>query len=209
MSFLVTPEGLWNFLEQNLSSLKGGSLLLVAEKKEYGVKILATANIDGVPKLIVEEDDEEIYSEELMGECDAKNTLERIYDQYMSSQAILNAIEKENDYDGSWTVDDEEPDDLSPEELEDMDIEAREEELDDAVACFLETVTGYPAPYFSAEETEDIKNHFLEYLARKWEHRDIYRPMRLVDCETGNLYFAENPYEEIIYEDDGNPIYKK
>mgnify|MGYP000833253049 CR=1 FL=1 len=36
----------------------------------------------------------------------------------------------------------------------------------------------------------------------------IYRPMYLEDADTGEDYFTEYPYDDMVFEDD-NPIYKQ
>ena len=55
-----------------------------------------------------------------------------------------------------------------------------------------------------ATAADDIKEHVLEYIARK--HRlPIYRPMYL-EGEDGKDFYSEYPYEEMIF--DYNPIYE-
>ena len=61
MSMLVEPDGIWQFFEENLEALQSGAKLTVAERMEYGIQILA--GFDDYPKLIVEQDEEEVYEE--------------------------------------------------------------------------------------------------------------------------------------------------
>ncbi len=88
-------------------------------------------------------------------------------------------------------------------------IHDREEELDQAVMDFLYVAVNdfydFDADLIG-EVVSDVKEHFLEYLSRK-HNLNIYRPMFLEDIETGEEYYTETPYEDMVFED--NPIYKK
>lgn len=95
------------------------------------------------------------------------------------------------------------------EAIEDAIIE-REDELDQAIMDFLATVLGegfYDLDGDSSGEIiEDCKEHFLEYIARKFSI-SIYRPMYLED-EDGTDFYTDTPYEEMVFDDEDNPIYK-
>ena len=95
------------------------------------------------------------------------------------------------------------------EEIEDA-ITEREDELDQAVMDFLATVLGegfYDLDSDSnGEIVEDCKEHFLEYIARKFSI-SIYRPMYLED-EDGTDFYTDTPYENMVFDDEDNPIYK-
>ena len=57
-----------------------------------------------------------------------------------------------------------------------------------------------------SEVYDDLKEHFLEYMARKWG-LVIHRPMFLED-ENGEEFYEDYPYDCIEFEDEDNPIYK-
>lgn len=79
------------------------------------------------------------------------------------------------------------------------EISDREEELDNAVIDFFDTVFGNNNDMTYTEDIiNDCKNHFLEYIYQNYEC-EIYRPMYLSngdDAET--LTFYEYPYGYIF-----------
>lgn len=99
--------------------------------------------------------------------------------------------------------------DDSEEEYDDeqMLIDEREEEIDSAVREFVNIVSDTGCYNLTDEAMDDLKEHFLEYMYRKWGI-GIYRPMYLEDADTGEDYFTEYPYDDMVFEDD-NPIYKQ
>lgn len=196
MSMLVEPDGIWQFFEENLEALQNGARLTVAERMEYGIQILA--GFDDYPKLIVEQDEEEVYEECCFNAKDASDTLRRMSDDYLTSKAILDAMDEEE----ADSVDDEDYAD------NDLEIEVTEDNIRETTRDFISYVTGLSAMMISDKELEDCTNHFLEYLARKWEHTDIVRPMKLKDADTGESYFTRHPYEDIVWSDPDNPLYK-
>lgn len=196
MSMLVEPDGIWQFFEENLEALQSGARLTVAERMEYGIQILA--GFDDYPKLIVEQDEEEVYEECCFNAKDASDTLRRMSDDYLTSKAILDAMDEEE----ADSVDDEDYAD------NDLEIEVTEDDIRETTRDFILYVTGLSAMMISDKELEDCTNHFLEYLARKWEHTDIVRPMKLKDADTGESYFTRHPYEDIVWSDPDNPLYK-
>lgn len=196
MSMLVEPDGVWQFFEENLEALQAGAELTIAERMEYGIQILA--GFDDYPKLIVEQDGEEVDEECCFNANDARDTLQRMSDNYLTSKAILNAMDEEE----ADSVDDEDYAD------NDLEIEVTEDDIRETTRDFISYVTGLSATMISDEELEDCTNHFLEYLARKWEHTDIVRPMKLKDADTGESYFTRHPYEDIVWSDPDNPLYK-
>lgn len=196
---LVEPDGVWQFFEENLEALRSGAKLTVAERMEYGIQILA--GFDDYPKLIVEQDEEEVCEEYCFNAKDASDTLRRMSDDYLTSKAILDAMdEEEADSWDSW--------DSNDYTDNDSEIEVTEDDIRETTRDFISYVTGLSATMISDEELEDCTNHFLEYLARKWEHTDIVRPMKLKDADTGESYFTRHPYEDIVWSDPDNPLYK-
>lgn len=188
-----TPEEIWGYLEEHREDLLG-QMYLIAQNENYGIQIWLTIE-DGNPYVIVEADDDEIYREDIFDAKDAEETISRVYEDYLSMKAIDSMGLMDDVYD---------EDDPTAEELE---ISMREEELDDAVSIFISEVTDGNSSYMETEVVDDLKEHFLEYMARKWDMR-IYRPMFLEDCDDGKEYYSEYPYEEIEYEDKDNPLYK-
>lgn len=101
-----------------------------------------------------------------------------------------------------------EEDELTDLEIEDM-ISERESELDCAVWELLETVLQGVYCDDCCEDfddmLDDLKEHFLEYMARKHD-LPVYRPM-ILEYDDGTEELSEYPYEEMEFDDPDNPIY--
>ena len=129
-----------------------------------------------------------------------KNTndliIKNIYETYLTDKVVATLSE----LDGGEL--------LTDEEIEGI-IDERECELDCAVSDFLMVVLH---DYFDdlttdyAEICDDLKEHFLEYIARKHD-LPVYRPMYL-EYDDGDE-FEEYPYENMEFDDEDNPVYKK
>ena len=188
MSYIIVePYDLWDYYERNKDEFYT-TMHEVAGNYDYGIKIYVTRD-GNKPQIVVEADDEEICREEIVSKQDFKETGEKIYENYLTPKAIDNIGL------GEFIVEDDEY------EFIDDIIEEREAELDDAVYQLVDTVSSC---YLSNDILDDLKEHFLEYMARKWGI-DIYRPMVLED-ENGNDFFEEYPYECMIFDDEDNPI---
>lgn len=184
----------------------------VAENEDIGVEIYLT-NTNNHPVLSVFADGNQCN--EISTSVDNLEKLtEFMYDTYLDEQNFIAATTSDDGDEGAVYFDDPYPDDMegeaySEEELERNLIDDRETELDAAVEDFLAVVLqtgGVIADPTMDEIHDDVKEHFLEYLARK--HKiDIYRPMNLVD-EDGEEFFEEYPYECLEFEDEDNPIYQ-
>lgn len=172
---------------------------LMAKNDDYGTEVWLTM-VSGSPELIVECDGVEVYREDILNERDAKKTADRLYDQYLSIKAIETMIDSE---DKTVYIEDE----SDEEDDEQMLIEEREDEIDMAIRDFVNTVSDTGCYNLTDEAMDDLKEHFLEYMHRKWGI-SIYRPMYLEDADTGEDYFTEYPYDDMVFEDD-NPIYKQ
>jgi hypothetical protein len=180
MEQIYSPSEVWD---------KTFSPTIIAKDVHTGITIYAVPEDCAFKSLTIYIlcDGNVICEEEVLSadECEARLT--EIYELYLAS--------------GGY-------DDTSPEQER---IDEREEELDQATIDFLSVAIGedfnnYDADTFG-EIIEDCKEHFLEYLARK-HSINVYRPMFLEDTETGEDYFTETPYEDMVFEDEDNPIYK-
>lgn len=193
---IVEPRDLWSYYLEHKKQLTS-TMFEIAQNKEYGVSIYLSENEKGNASIVVEADDMEVYSETIVNDRDARTTCEKIYDKYLSDKVV--------DILAEMGIDDE--DDMTALEEEDA-IDEREAELDEALYSFLDTVCGedYFDFYADYDMIEDIKDHFLEYLARK-HGIPVRRPMVLED-EDGEDFFEEYPYECMIFDDEDNPIYR-
>ena len=181
----VESSEIWDYSLEHEDELSRNQHLM-AENDDYGMEVWLTM-ANGSPELIVECDGNEIYREDIFNEKDAKRTADRIYDDYLSIKAIETMTDSE---DKTVYIEDE-----------------SEEEIDAAVRDLVNIVSDTGCYNLTDEAVDDLKEHFLEYMHRKFGI-SIYRPMYLEDADTGEDYFTEYPYDDMVFEDD-NPIYKQ
>lgn len=190
---MIDSSELWDYCEENEDTLLTAQHM-IAENPDYGMSVWITCE-SGSPEIIVESDDIEIYREEILNEKDAKRTADRIYEEYLSIKAIETVTEVEDD--GTVYVDDEDEDNQ-------VLINEREDDLDAAVMEFVNIVSDTGCYNIKDEVLDDLKEHFLEYMHKTWGI-GIYRPMYLEDVDTGEEYFTEYPYEDMVFDDEDDP----
>ena len=190
---MIDSSELWDYCEENEDTLLTAQHM-IAENPDYGMSVWITCE-SGSPEIIVESDDIEIYREEILNEKDAKRTADRIYEEYLSIKAIETVTEAEDD--GTVYVDDEDEDNQ-------VLINEREDDLDAAVMEFVNIVSDTGCYNIKDEVLDDLKEHFLEYMHKTWGI-GIYRPMYLEDVDTGEEYFTEYPYEDMVFDDEDDP----
>lgn len=193
-NIIVGSSDLWDYCVENIDDLFE-SRHEVASNSDYGTEVYITAE-EGVIQIVVEVDDEEVYRENITNQKDCYVAANEVYSIYVTSQA-LDYLGAEVTFGNNY-------------EKERMEIEEREEELDLLISEFITGVAENKTCCCRGGEDEmlqDIKDHFLEYMARKWGIK-IYRPMCLID-EDGDEFYEEYPYECMEFEDEDNPIYKR
>lgn len=199
---IIKAEDVWGVFNAEKLKLRT-QLKKIAEHSEYGIIIYLTEE-DGLPQVTVYNDDIELYSEQCISESDTERTVKKIYAEYLTDKIISRV--------GGGYYEDDDEDDLEDKYGrfdQDMEIEEREEEIDLALEDFFLTIFGEPLEGLVDDADliyEDVKDHFLEYLYRKWG-LEIRRPMYLED-DKGDEFFEEYPYECMEFEDEDNPIYK-
>lgn len=183
---ILKPKEVWEYFNENIDDLKE-KMHLIAEHTEYGVEIYIT-EVDELPKVIAFADDVQYDEEMIVSENDCKDTITRFYDTFLTEKFIELLSEAEI------------LEQLSTEDI----IAERETELDDAVSDFLYVaLNGVVDTDFDGDFEKvcrDIKEHFLEYLARDQKLK-VYRPMILEDEETGEDFYEEYPYECLVYDE--------
>lgn len=197
---ILKPHEVWKYYIKHKADIEN-TMYEIASNESYGIVIYLSEDVNGVACITVNADDSEVYSESVVNDIDCQKTVSKIYDNYLTDKVIelLDALAFE-----------EAGADESLLEQEDS-IAEREEELDGLVYDFVFGVLGDSAYDYGVEfefddMLEDIKDHFLEYMFRKYE-LPIYRPMVLED-ENGDDFFEEYPYESMVFDDNDNPIYK-
>lgn len=169
----------------------------IAENPEFGVEIIITVNNEDLLTFIVTADNSQLREETVVSKTACESVLKELYEDYLTEKFIYDSLKEPDEDDDSLTQ-------------EDM-ISERELELDDAVLTLLDVIIEEDGSLVLGasydEIVEDVKEHILEYVARKHE-LSIRRPMILEDTETGDDFFTEYPYECMEFDDEDNPMYK-
>lgn len=182
----IDPQDVWDYYKENFE-YEDPEIVLIAENEDYGIEI-SLSDDDGTALITVEQDGMVIEEECFMTKADCCKTVEDFYDLYLTESIFsLDSFSDKND-------------------RHDYEIEDREDDLNDAFSALLSEILDVSVISDEIKEIlEDVKDHTIEYIARKHKKR-IRRPMYLED-ETGEPFFEEYPYGKIIFDDD-NPIYK-
>ncbi len=194
-NILIEASEVWDYFHNNKSDLIN-SMHMIAECAEYGIEIYLTEKED-LPEIIVNADDVQVYCELTVRSKDCETTVKNIYEDYLTEKAISKLLNSEADIEQ-----------INEEELREMEIEQREDEIDTAIWDVLSVVLDNGTYYLDEtnEICEDVKEHLLEYLYRKWG-LEIYRPM-VIEFDDGSEEYKEYPYEYLEFEHKDNPIYK-
>lgn len=205
---------IWNVFQSKKEQLKT-KMEVIAECPELGVVIYLTAEERGsqtsgkttvIPNILVFVDGTELYEEVAVGESDCEDTVKRIYYEYLTEERLISKV-----IDSDTSKDKAEVEAEAEAEDQQQEIDDREEVIDNALYDFLTEILVDPLEMIvgqsEAEDIyEDVKEHLLEYLYRKWD-LDIYRPMYL-EFEDGEESFEEYPYGLLEFDDPDNPLYK-
>lgn len=193
---ILQPHEVWGYYNSHKEKFQN-TMYEIASYKEYGIVVYLSEDEHDNPNIVVDADASEVYSENIINADDCVRTVEKIYDTYLSDKVV------------GVLQDFYEPDDDVTRFNQEDAIAEREEELDTLVYEFVMGALGGEV-YFDGCELdgilEDLKDHFLEYMARKHE-LPIFRPMYLED-ENGEDFYEEYPYECMEFDDGENPIYE-
>lgn len=193
MKVILTPSEVWSFFSENGFKFTS-KVSEIAENKEFGVVVYLSA--EGInPNIIVTQDDVTIHEEVAISPIDCERIVEEVFDQYLTYM-VFNAIDVCN------TTPLPSPAVAVDNTINhDSEIETREAELDEALMSFLSVVVEdeRELDYLDPEIVDDIKDHFLEYLAKEYG-LPIYRPMYLEDDD--GEWYEEYPYDHMDFEND-------
>lgn len=192
---IVQPEDVWRIFESEEWYLRD-HMKAIGLNRQFGAAVYLSSE-GGAPVITAYLDDDEVESEYCTDQADCRLTAKRFFDDYLTEKVIDKAVNTEIDS-------------IQSHFEQQCEIDDRESELDMAVEDFLSVALDSTtiADYFDdAEEVfEDIKDHFIEYLARKFG-LPIRRPMFLED-EDGKEFYEDYPYDCMVFDDEDNPIYK-
>jgi len=180
------PKDIWEWTQRpDVKKRLKSEIVSIAESGLTGYEICVSVESNLVT-LYVYDGDKRVYNEAVVSTGDCQRTAQKLFDKYLP---------KEDD-------DDEDMDRLDKE----AEIEDREDYLHYAFIDFLSAVcdcdmsSAYDAGYSS-----DLDDVFEEILLKLATEHDIpvYRPMFIVEEETGNEVYTEYPYED--YDLSGGP----
>lgn len=188
---ILQPYECWDYAMENEDELLTENHIIATEY-DYGVEILISVH-DHLPAFEVYADDDLIYSTFAFNKDDCMDVVEELYNDYLDdflSTVTLSQFKNEEEQ-----IDEERE-----------AIETQESAIDLAVEDFLNVICeGFDSMLFTDVQLENIKDHFCEYVARKFNVK-VYRPMYLTDSH-GDDFYVDYPYGNMIFEDEGNPIY--
>lgn len=178
----ISPSDVWEYFHNHAAELEE-DMILMAEDDRTGMSIYLSEDC-GDPTFYVYDGDLLIDEDSVISQEDCYESVSGLYNEYLMDDE---ADEDENSL------------------LHEEEIEYSESELE---RTFYSLMTSLVDDFLDCEEysevLDDVKEHTLEYIARKHKLR-IRRPMWLED-EKG-VFYSEYPYEQMVF-GDFNPIYK-
>ena len=187
-NIIISASDTWGYFQKHKKELKTTEHI-IAENEEYGVVITITEE-KGIPCFIVTSDDYQYADEVAISESDCTKTVEELYDEYLTGRFIMSE-------DSAFDIEDA--------------ISEREAELDDAIINLIDVAMELESTEYLGLECDeicaDVKDHILEYLYRK-HGISTRRPMMLEDEDDKEEFYAEYPYECMVFDDEDNPLYK-
>ena len=175
---LMEACDVWDFFHEHKMR---ESYKLLGCNDPYGIEVYLTSQED-MRSIVVTADGDEIYSEEAVSERDCRDTVQKIYNKYLSDEVLTVFFDDDEDFEGMM--------------LEDT-MEQRELELSDAVITMAEVFAeGHLDKVDDIDElAEVLKDLIAEFLYTEYG-LSCYRPMFLED-ELGNEEYVEFPYPEL------------
>lgn len=204
---LIQADQAWEYFNDYKEEFATG-MHEIAWNDRFGIHIYMTKNDEETLQIIVARDQEEIYNELCYNENDCFTTISNVYEDYLTGKKLGFELqefedEDEDDFDdGECYSSYNEPPFIDRED----EIYDRELELDISVCTFIDDVSDEGTQFLSDEQLDEIKDHFLEFLARKYDLH-VRRPMYL-EAEDGEEFFTRYPYQQMIFDDPDNPLYK-
>lgn len=200
---ILLASDAWNYFQKCKDELKT-HMHLIAQNTEYGTEVYITED-KGLPNVVIIADGQQVHEETMINAIDCKETLEGIYDKFLTASAISSLSE---DYNDELYVN-ADADESEDDEYDEAVISRREDVLYEAIYDFLSLASDDYLDLDSPEVSEiieDCKEHFLEYIARK-HSVPVYRPM-VLEYDDGTEEVSEFPYEDMEFDDPDNPLYK-
>ena len=173
--------------------------LLVAENDDFQIFLdcMASKSLEYIGMMVIESEGYIIEEDFFDDEKECNSIFEKAFINYIFTAETTDVVDKKDEtndtvYDKNGKLDIFYVD----------EIEQREGDLSLAVINFIDAISDTQMSYaLTDEEVDEIKDHFIEYLYRKFG-LSIYRPMELV-MDNGDEVYEEYPYPKLRFE---NPI---
>lgn len=203
---IFEPEGLWEFVCNNAQSLE--EQIEIGNYPDVGIIIYVGKNKEtDTYQITVEADDVIVYEEDFFGETDCEDTCKRVFHRFLTNEVYKEFFARGKEREENEEDEEDEEDGIFPLGYRDL-IEEREDEIDIAVEDLFYTILNNCAsdPLLPVDQDrliKDMKEHILEYMARK-HGLDIYRPMILVKLndkgeeKEGSEYYSDFPYGDLF-----------
>lgn len=166
----------------------------VAKSNSYAVYLDCMVSMSGgyTGMLVVESDGYVIEEDFFENEKECNDIFEKAFINYIFTEetTVIDKEDVNSFYDKYGNLDTYYAD----------EIEQREGDLDLAVVNFIDEVSETcVSSALTEEQIGEIKDHFLEYLYRKFG-LSVYRPMEIV-MDNGSEIYEEYPYPKLRFED--------
>ncbi len=190
----VPPTEVWQFFAKNRKRLKDETVL-VAENKDTKYAVYLTEE-KGLPLFEVYRGDQKLCEESAVSQDDSTAVAKRLYVKYLLPVSVDGGGERFDDV--PEDPEEDEPRPKTRQEIEDEMYE-RDDELLQATYDYLETVLGTPRESVDdlmGSDVADFLDRVCEILAMDFGV-SVYRPMYLINDDTGGEYYEEYPYSEM------------
>lgn len=192
------PEEIYEVFQEEKLDI-ANHRLLVAENDDFQIFLdcMASKSLEYIGMMVIESEGYIIEEDFFDDEKECNSIFEKAYINYILTETVVEkAKEEENVYDTIYDKDGK----LNTFYVD--EIEQREGDLSLAVVNFIDAISDTQMSYaLTDEEVDEIKDHFIEYLYRKFG-LSIFRPMEIV-MDNGDEVYEEYPYPKLRFE---NPI---
>lgn len=192
------PEEIYEVFQEEKLDI-ANHRLLVAENDYFQIFLdcMASKSLEYIGMMVIESEGYIIEEDFFEDEKECNDIFEKAYINYILTETVVEKAEEEEnvndtiyDKDGKLNI------------AYVDEIEQREGDLTLAVINFIDAISDTQMSYaLTDEEVEEIKDHFIEYLYRKFG-LSIFRPMEIV-MDNGDEVYEEYPYPKLRFE---NPI---
>lgn len=179
----LLPGEVWEFYQKNATKLTE-EMALIAKSEPDGHEIYLTED-DGIPLITVAKNGKLVYEEGTISENDTISTVSSIYKKYIYVDEVAPDTDSECD------------DANLEREMLDVEILEQEDMLGSAFTDFLSVVTNFD--YKEVDEFEGEINEMMESVLLMLTNEygvSVYRPMFVMNTDTGKEEFTEYPYDE-------------